>query len=82
MKGVKVVDMMMMSLLISDLCSSSVINFCTRRNCHFRLLLGRFFGQNCSKWALSEKIQTGVGLEDIEFPGVLYKEHVEIQGVN
>ena len=28
------------------------------------------------------KIQTGVGVENMEFPGVLNKEHVEIQGVN
>lgn len=34
------------------------------------------------KWAILEKIQTGGGVDDMEFGGVLNKEHVEIQGVN
>ena len=33
--------------------------------------------------AIPEKIQTGgAGVEDMEFPEILQKEHVEIPGVN
>ena len=35
----------------------------------------------CCKWAIPQKIQTG-GVEDMEFPRVLKKIHVEIPGVN
>ena len=35
-----------------------------------------------SYWAIPEKIQTGVGVEEMEFPAVLKKDHVEIPGVN
>ena len=35
-----------------------------------------------TKWAIPEKIQTPAGVEDMEFPGVLKKEHVEIPEVN
>ena len=32
-------------------------------------------------WAIPEKIQTG-GVEDMEFPGVSKKKHVEFPGFN
>ena len=67
-----------------QICSTPVLNICASRNCHFRLLLGRLSGQNSPKWAISEKIQTGVGVEDMEFPGVLkgpIKKEVEFSGV-
>ena len=37
-----------------------------------------------NKWAIPESPNTStrVGAEDMEFPGVLKKEHVEIPGVN
>ena len=42
------------------------------------------FKHEIYKWAIPEKIQTGrFGVvEDMEYPGVLKKEHVEIPGVN
>ena len=32
-------------------------------------------------WAIQEKTETG-GVKDIEFPGVLKEEYVEISGIN
>ena len=40
-----------------------------------------FISTTFIKWAIPEKNQTGE-VEDIEFPGVLKKEHVEIPGAN
>ena len=80
MKGFKVVDIPGM-FYSYQICSTPVLNICTSRNCHFRLLLGRFSGQNSPKWAISEKIQTGVGVEDMEFPGVLNKERGKSRGL-
>ena len=38
--------------------------------------------QEEGEWAISEKIQIGGGVEDMEFLGVSKKQHVEFPGFN
>ena len=45
------------------------------------IVAGRFFSDLFIFWAIPEKIQIG-GIEDMQFPGVLKKEHVKILGIN
>ena len=52
-----------------------------------RFEFSKFFNHigGFQNWAISEKktpTKLGGGVEDIEFPGLLRKEHVEILGVN
>ena len=60
--------------------------YCINWNLYFLAQTGnRNLDQGDGLWVISEKIQTsdrGLTVEDVEFPGILKKEQVEIPGVN
>ena len=60
--------------------------YCINWNLYFLAQTGNWnLDQGDGLWVISEKIQTsdrGLTVEDVEFPGILKKEQVEIPGVN